>query len=110
MYIPLGIIYFKLLHYVNGKFTLCVSDNPVFKSSMNYGLVLLLRFWLLSNGQKAPTNDFEKMPSTNDTSIQADLSRIYLSKKDISITDLEPVGAWETVFQVSVQDLFILSI
>ncbi|CAC5383047.1 unnamed protein product [Mytilus coruscus] len=80
------------------------ANNPVFKSSMNNSLVLLLRFWLFTNGQDVPTNDFEKMPSdSNDPSLQADLSRIYLTRKNISTTDLEFVGAWETVFKAVVR-------
>lgn len=76
---------------------------------MNYSLVLLLRFWLYSNGQQVPTIDFEKMPSdSNDTSLQADLSRIYLTRKNISTTNVEFVGVCETVFKVSVQYLFTL--
>ncbi|CAG2212481.1 unnamed protein product [Mytilus edulis] len=75
----------------------CTTDNYVTKSSIDYDLVLLLRFWLSSNEQEVPTMQFDKMPDIDDKSIQADLSRIFLTRKRyhplklISATDLKYV-------------------
>lgn len=62
---------------------------------MDYDLVLLLRFWLSSNDQEVPTIQFEKIPSIDDTSIKADLSRIYLSKKRYQNDPLKTISSKE---------------
>lgn len=59
---------------------------------MDYDLILLLRFWLSSNEQEVPTIQFEEKPSKVDTSIQADLSRIYLTRKRYQNSSIKTIS------------------
>ncbi|XP_052064517.1 uncharacterized protein LOC127704471 [Mytilus californianus] len=73
----------------------CTRDNYVTTSSMDYDLVLLLRFWLSSKEQEVPTMQFDKMPSIDDKSTQADLSRIFLTRKRYQNYPLKSISAKE---------------
>ncbi|VDI36871.1 Hypothetical predicted protein, partial [Mytilus galloprovincialis] len=68
------------------------ADNYEAASSMDYDLILLLRFWLSSNEQEVPTIQFDKKPSKVDTSIQADLSRIYLTRKRYQNSSIKTIS------------------
>ncbi|CAG2212473.1 unnamed protein product [Mytilus edulis] len=79
---------------VPSKIVKCVTkaDNYEAASSMDYDLILLLRFWLSSNEQEVPTIQFDKKPSKVDTSIQADLSRIYLTRKRYQNSSIKTIS------------------
>ncbi|VDI47999.1 uncharacterized protein MGAL_10B000940 [Mytilus galloprovincialis] len=71
------------------------ADKDVSTGSMDYDLVLLLRFWLSSIEEGIPTDKFENTPPSEDFSTQADLSRIYLTRKRYQNSSMKTISALE---------------
>lgn len=94
-------------------FILLFKDKDVSTGSMHYDLVLLLRFWLSSIEEGIPTDKFENTPPSEDFSTQADLSRIYLTRKRYQNSSMKTISAlefddsWKIVNKVFIKCLFI---